>query len=49
MNWVTNFISDYMERYEVDYQEAIEMMIDELEKAKTNTELKADSEEDAKG
>ncbi len=48
MNWVVNFISDYMKRYEVSYEEAIEMMVDELEKVGNDKEQKAFSEEDAR-
>ena len=41
-------ISDYMRRYELGYMEAIDMMIEDLERAKDDKELKEDSESDAK-
>jgi len=47
-NRVEYLISDYMKHYEIGYIEAINIMMTDLETAKTNEELKADSEDDAK-
>jgi len=45
---VEHLIGQYMKRYELRYWAAIDMMIEDLERAKHDAELKTDSEEDAK-
>ena len=44
---VEHLISEYMKRYEMSYSEAIDLMQSDLETARTDEELKADTEEDA--
>jgi hypothetical protein len=48
MNWVKYSIADYMKRYEYSYEEAIDDMIKELEEARDDEQLMADSIEDSK-
>ncbi len=48
MERVEYLISEYMKHYEVEYKEAIEMMIEDLEKAKDDKQQREDSEEEAK-
>ena len=47
MDRVEDLISEYMKHYEVDYREAIAMMMTDLETAKDNEELEEDAEYDA--